>query len=131
VANIFWLWPEKNTKGQFHQHFKSIFCQYLFSKKSQSRSLIREKLQNLLSYEKCVRKMLVKLTPKGLSRRLSKAMLVYCETIKRTCSWIKMSKVRNIWQNFRLFFSLFSDLWNRDIWNFSQLVFYFVLHWKM
>jgi len=44
-------------------YYARVFCQYLFAKKSQRRSAIREKLQNLLSYEKRVSKMLVKLTP--------------------------------------------------------------------
>ena len=47
-----------------------IFCRYPFVKKSQSRSVIREKLWNLLLYKKCARKMLVKSTIGQLQSRI-------------------------------------------------------------
>jgi len=40
------------------------FCQYSFAKKSQSQTVIREKLRKTLLYEKAALKMFVKLTPK-------------------------------------------------------------------
>jgi hypothetical protein len=50
----------EDSFSQFHQHFKHAF--YL-RKFVQSQTLSREKLLNLLSYIKCARKMLMKLTP--------------------------------------------------------------------
>jgi len=43
---------------------RTLFCWYLFTKMSQRRIVIREKLGNLLSYEKCSCKMLMKSTPR-------------------------------------------------------------------
>jgi len=42
--------------------YSRFFCRYLFAQKSQSQTVIREKLRNLLSYEKGASKMLMKLT---------------------------------------------------------------------
>ena len=46
----------------FYAHF---FCQYFGAKKLQSQNVTREKMHNLLLYEKHARKMLMKLTPAG------------------------------------------------------------------
>ncbi len=51
------LWSISST---FYARF---FCRYPFAKKSQSRTVIIEKLQNLLLSEKRVHKMLMKLAP--------------------------------------------------------------------
>ncbi len=54
---------QKDVWSQFHQHFMhDFFCQYPFTKKSQSQTLIRENLCTLLSNKKQVHKMLMKLT---------------------------------------------------------------------
>ncbi len=45
---------------QFHQH---LTCAFFVRKLIQSQTLSREKLLKILSYEKCMRKMLMKLTP--------------------------------------------------------------------
>jgi len=49
-----------SSRSQFHQHFT---CAFFVQKFVQSQTLSREKLLNLLSYEKCVHKPLMKLTP--------------------------------------------------------------------
>jgi len=48
---------------QFHQHFTQDFCANIFAaKKFQSQNVTREKMGKALSYEKFLRKMLMKLT---------------------------------------------------------------------
>jgi len=47
----------------FTNIYVQIFCQYSFIKKLQSQTVIREKLQEALLYEKGICKMLMKLTP--------------------------------------------------------------------
>jgi len=69
---LFFLWPYDDLgnlrlvfiflppRRQFHQHFT---CAFFVRKFVQSKTLSREKLLNLLLYEKCSCKMLMKLTP--------------------------------------------------------------------
>jgi len=53
-----------NTLCQFHQHYMpSFFVQIFCQSKNVIRNVTREKLPNRRSYEKFVRKMLMKLTP--------------------------------------------------------------------
>jgi len=54
--------PNTTTRSQFHQHF---MCAFLVQKFVQSQTLSREKLLKRLLYEKCARKMLMKLTLDG------------------------------------------------------------------
>jgi len=55
---------EIDGSSQFHQHFmSSFFCGYSCTKKSQSQTVIREKLRKALSCQKFAHKKLMKLTP--------------------------------------------------------------------
>jgi len=75
--------------------YARIFCQYPFAKKSQSRSVIREKLQNLLLYKKRARKMLVKLTT-VLHKIASKFTLInYTLVLYVNQKFIELSDVRS------------------------------------
>jgi len=56
--------------------YASFFRQYSFAKKSPSRIVIREKMHNSLLYEKCSRKMLMKLTPRANSTNILYAAIV-------------------------------------------------------
>jgi hypothetical protein len=58
-SSKFFSETKKPTRCQFHQHFTRAFFEPKFF---QSQTLSREKLLNGLSYEKCARKMLMKLT---------------------------------------------------------------------
>jgi hypothetical protein len=54
-----------NPKSQFHQNFAQNFFPIFWHQKIAKPIVIREKLLNALLYEKCVCKMLMKLTPEG------------------------------------------------------------------
>jgi len=64
-------------RGQFHQHFTSSFCIFL-TKKLQRQTVIREKRCKALSYKKCARKMLMKLT---LDRKKNRACYLYTDFV--------------------------------------------------
>jgi len=63
------------TRCQFHQHFIRAF---FIQKFVQSQKLTREKLLKRLSYKKCARKMLMKLTqgPQSLAHSVESGQLV-------------------------------------------------------
>jgi hypothetical protein len=76
---------EIDTWGQFHQHFAQIFWRQNVTRPN----LTREKLLNSLSYEKCVCKMLRKLTP-GVNPTkdcLSSSFFIF--TVKHQCLFIE------------------------------------------
>jgi len=53
----------KSTPGvNFINILHVLFCQYPFAKKSQSQTVIREKVGKAILYEKSARKMVMKLT---------------------------------------------------------------------
>jgi hypothetical protein len=71
MVKLFW--------GQFHQHFtRDFFANISFwHKKAQNRTVIREKLCNLLSYKKYERKILLKSTPERLQKWLFQLQIIY------------------------------------------------------
>jgi len=70
---------EIDTRGQFHQHFTRAFFWYPFAIKSQSQTVIREKLHNSPLYKKRAYKMLVKLTQlDGFWLGNSKHIVIHC-----------------------------------------------------
>jgi len=60
VFSCLWLGAKVSISSTFYSR---LLCQYFWAKKLQIQNVTAEKLRNLLLYEKCMCKMLMKLTP--------------------------------------------------------------------
>jgi hypothetical protein len=83
------------TGSQFHQHFMLAFFVRKFV---QSQTLSREKLLNWLLYEKCARKMLMKLGSELLTRSYAKFVhfthFAACQLVQRKSTDAKAARKR-------------------------------------
>jgi hypothetical protein len=104
------------TGVYFINILRALFLPIFFCQKSPSQIVIREKMCNLLTYEKCTRKMLMKLTPGHNSKKLMPnfytALYLLCPKQAafwwyKNCRWKLHVKIVGI-----------IDFWKRIFWTF-------------